>query len=430
MLLILPAAAHAQTTQVLVSNIGQAQGFTTGSNSAGYTLTSIEVNLSSAGNVGSAVVRKTDPNTGDLVATLTGTGTTSDTGNRTFTAPSNTSLDPSTEYFVVFESDASTNGLVFSVTNADAEDTGGAAGWSINDLGHFRNRVNTGSFQAFEGSKRIRVNGTIKSSTTTNAAPTASNKTVTTNEDTDHTFAAANFNFADTDTGDTLSSVKIVTLPATGKGTLELSGTAVTANAAVTKAQLDAGNLKYTPPANANGTGYASFTFKVNDGTDDSASAYTLTIDVTAVNDPATGAPTITGTLQVGQTLTAVTTGIMDADGLTGVSYTYQWIRVDAGTETNISGATSSTYTLVAADAGKTIKVKVSFVDDDATPVPGHITPIETLTSAPTAEVPSDAPDRDGAAGSAHDLDPWARGAGVGIGAGGLGRSHRRDAPL
>ena len=42
---------------------------------------------------------------------------------------------------------------------------------------------------------------------------------------------------------------------------------------------------------------------------------------------PATGAPTITGTAQVGQTLTAVTTGIMDADGLTSVGDTYQWIR-------------------------------------------------------------------------------------------------------
>ena len=42
----------------------------------------------------------------------------------------------------------------------------------------------------------------------------------------------------------------------------------------------------------------------------------------------------------------------------------------------------------------------------------------------------SDGPDRDGAAGSAHDLDPRARGAGDGIGAGGLGGSHRRDAPL
>ena len=36
-----------------------------------------------------------------------------------------------------------------------------------------------------------------------------------------------------------------------------------------------------------------------------------------APNTPATGAPTITGTAQVGQTLTAVTTAIMDADGLT-----------------------------------------------------------------------------------------------------------------
>ena len=57
----------------------------------------------------------------------------------------------------------------------------------------------------------------------------------------------------------------------------------------MTKAQLDNGNLKYTPPANANGTGYASFTFKVNDGTVDSSSAYTMTINVTAVND----APTV-----------------------------------------------------------------------------------------------------------------------------------------
>ena len=37
---------------------------------------------------------------------------------------------------------------------------------------------------------------------------------------------------------------------------------------------------------------------------------------------------------------------------------------------------------------------------------------------------------RDGAAGSAHGLDPRARAAGVGIGAGGLGGSHRRDAPV
>ena len=90
------------------------------------------------------------------------------------------------------------------------------------------------------------------------------------------------------------------------------------------------------------------------------------------------GAPTITGTAEVGETLTAVTTGIMDADGLTSPTYTYQWIRVD-GTEADIAGENSSTYTLVDADLGKTLKVRVTF-DDDL----GHT---ETLTSAATATV-------------------------------------------
>ena len=98
-----------------------------------------------------------------------------------------------------------------------------------------------------------------------------------------------------------------------------------------------------------------------------------------ASNTAAMGAPTITGTAQVGETLTAVTTGITDADGLTSVTYTYQWIRVDGGTETDITGANSSTYDLVAADQGKTIKVKVSFTDDGSN--------AETLTSAATATV-------------------------------------------
>ena len=98
-----------------------------------------------------------------------------------------------------------------------------------------------------------------------------------------------------------------------------------------------------------------------------------------STNTAATGAPTITGTAQVGQTLTAVTTGITDADGLTSPTYTYQWIRVDGTDEEDISGENSSTYTLVDADLGTTLKVKVTFDDDG-----GHT---ETLTSAATATV-------------------------------------------
>ena len=101
---------------------------------------------------------------------------------------------------------------------------------------------------------------------------------------------------------------------------------------------------------------------------------------LTTPNTPATGAPAISGTPQVGQTLTAATTAIMDANGLTSVSYAYQWIRVAIdSTETNIARATASTYTLVAADRGNTIKVKVSFTDDDGN--------AETRTSAATAAI-------------------------------------------
>ena len=72
-----------------------------------------------------------------------------------------------------------------------------------------------------------------------------------------------------------------------------------------------------------------------------------------STNTAPTGAPTITGTAQVGQTLTAVTTGIVDANGLTSPGYTYQWIRVN-GTEADIAGENSSTYTLVDADRRRT----------------------------------------------------------------------------
>ena len=202
--------------------------------------------------------------------------------------------------------------------------------------------------------------------TRTNSAPTASDGSVTTDEDTAHTFAAVEFNFVDPDAGDALASVTVVTLPAAGG--LALDGTAVTLDQAVPAAKI--GDLVFTPEANANGMGYASFTFKVSDGTEESALAYMMTVNVTAVNDPATGMPTISGTARVGETLTAVTTGIADADGPASPTYGYQWIRVDAdGTSnaTDVVGETADTYIPVEADDGKKIRVKVSFTDDDST---------------------------------------------------------------
>ena len=59
------------------------------------------------------------------------------------------------------------------------------------------------------------------------------------------------------------------------------------------------------------------------------------------------------------ETLTAGTAAITDGDGLTSVSYAYQWIRVATDTtETDIGSATAGTYTLVSDDLGATIKVR------------------------------------------------------------------------
>ena len=76
------------------------------------------------------------------------------------------------------------------------------------------------------------------------------------------------------------------------------------------------------------------------------------------------GQPAISGEAQVNKVLTADTSGITDGDGLTMATYTYQWVRVDGATDTDITDATSQTYTLAEDDLGKRIRVEVSFSDD------------------------------------------------------------------
>ena len=88
-----------------------------------------------------------------------------------------------------------------------------------------------------------------------------------------------------------------------------------------------------------------------------------LTVEAKEYNAPA-GAPTISGTVEVGETLAADTSGISDADGLTGATFSYQWVSDDGTGDTDIHGETDSTYTLVPADEGKTFRVRVSFTDD------------------------------------------------------------------
>ena len=104
--------------------------------------------------------------------------------------------------------------------------------------------------------------------------------------------------------------------------------------------------------------------------------------DVAVVREPdsaPTGLPVITGTPEADSALTADTSAIDDANGLTEVSYSYQWIVTTDGADADIEGATASTYTPRTAHVGKTFKVRVSFTDDDDYQ--------HTLTSEPTTPI-------------------------------------------
>ena len=99
-----------------------------------------------------------------------------------------------------------------------------------------------------------------------------------------------------------------------------------------------------------------------------------LALSLPANND-ATGTPDITGRALPGQTLTAGTGNVADADGLpqNASDFAWQWIRIADETDTPIQDATSSTYTLTDDDVGKQVKVVMSFTDS--------LSGVESLTS-------------------------------------------------
>src|SRR6202012_5725222 len=129
--------------------------------------------------------------------------------------------------------------------------------------------------------------------------------TVTTLEDTAYTFAASDFGFADpNDTpANALRAVEITTTPSAG--ILTDNGTAVTAGQFVSVSDITGGRLAFAPAANANGAGYASFTFQVQDdggtaggGSNLDPTPNTLTVNVTSVNDAPVGTSGTVTTLE------------------------------------------------------------------------------------------------------------------------------------
>ncbi|ACT05282.1 Ig family protein [Dickeya chrysanthemi Ech1591] len=173
--------------------------------------------------------------------------------------------------------------------------------------------------------------------TAVNDAPVISNTSVskTFNEDSAQTFSAADFGFSDVDSGNTLQSITIVTGPSVGELFIDANsdgvrggGDTLLGNGAVVSAA-DIGKLTFRPTANANGAGYAAFTWKVSDGTALSGNTGTMTLNVTPVND----APTLSNGVTV--TLTSTT------EDVTSSATTVSSLLSNAGYGDVDSGASS-----------------------------------------------------------------------------------------
>jgi hypothetical protein len=215
-----------------------------------------------------------------------------------------------------------------------------------------------------------------------NEEPQGADNTKNLQEDAPYTFTAADFGFSDPLDSPANNFAGVVIGGIAGAGALTNGINPVANGTFVSAADIAAGNLKFTPAANANGSNYASFNFQVRDdgatggtnvNTDQSTNA--MTINVAAVNDPPTGGVTITGTATEDQVLTAVST-LADNDGLGTLHY--QWQRDSGGGFVNV-GLDQATYTLGDPDVGATFRVVVSYTDGQGN--------AESSTSAVTAAV-------------------------------------------
>ena len=303
-------------------------------------------------------VLRTRATTGTLVATLSaapGSSRPSDTVQTVaFIAPGGTRLDADTTYLVVLTGEGSVR---VEATTSPAEDAGGASGWTIDGVG--AGSSSPYSYQTTP-SLRMRVNGTAGAPAT--GVP-----------------------------GITGTALVGKTLTATTDGIEDedgLTGATFTYQWLVDGAEINgATDSTYIVIAADEGKPIeVRVAFTDDAGNPESLTSYPFLfappliirdVPVIASNTPATGAPTITGTVRGGETLTANTTDIADSDGLNNATFTYQWLADD----TDITDATGSTHALAAADEGKTVKVRITFTDDR-----GHQ---ETLTSTATAAVAS-----------------------------------------
>ena len=202
---LLPAFAAPAQAQVLVSNTSQtnhghtacvsvpqpldcAQGFTTGQNTRGYSLASIDIDVDTAPGSGTLTVTVRAASgsghpTNEVLYTLTNP-TNVGTGIQTFTTPGVAHLNRNTQYFVHMTFSGSGTRPRWNLTANNMEDSGSHIGWSVGNHRYTRESGGTGNWDGdggvYSASIQIRVNGyTLAPSAPTNLAAVAGDRQIT-----------------------------------------------------------------------------------------------------------------------------------------------------------------------------------------------------------------------------------------------------------
>ncbi|PIQ41274.1 MAG: hypothetical protein COW58_02485, partial [Thalassolituus sp. CG17_big_fil_post_rev_8_21_14_2_50_53_8] len=196
----------------------------------------------------------------------------------------------------------------------------------------------------------------------TNNAPTAASFTASpVYQGTPYAFSTSDFSYSDTD-GDPLNHIRIVTVPAQGSLWLDSDGSntinggesALSNGSPVSKANIDAGYLKYL---NTTGSS-SSFTFDVNDGTAYSAGFYTTTLTVTAYPSITLSASSTSPAESAGSVnLTATASHAFNQDITVNLIY--------SGTAT--SGVDYTQISSLVITTGNTTKTSALSISEDAT---------------------------------------------------------------
>ena len=389
-------------TDVAVSNLGQdsnatparvsdnaaAVSFTTGGNPDGYEVSAVRLSASisdtnsvpqvsihsnSSGEPGSSLKVLTNPASTPVSATP---ATEVEFGAGDYPLAANTT------YWIVLDETSASGGFHFDMTTSTSEDADGAPGWEIGDS---MLSFQSGSWATFAGGviAQIAVKGelaTVSDDATLSglSLKDASDNVVTL----DPTFASD------------VESYTAAVAAAVSQIKVELTGN--DDNAIID--YLDGDDMDLTD-ADTNTTDVFDVAlaegenvFKVKVTAEDGTTTKTYTVTVTrqeAPNSPATGRPSISGMLKAGHTLTASTSNIRDDDGLSNRALTFQWVRVDGATETNISGADAQVHTLTVDDVGFRVKIVVRLLDDR-----GELETVESMANPASGSIQAPATGR------------------------------------